>query len=267
MFNAKNEEQKSMNQTTVVKFGGSISKNDAACRKFLKEISLLSKRETFVLVHGGGPQINLWLDRLGIKSKFVNGLRYTDKQTLEVVEMVLSGKMNKGLVSELNSRGCRAVGISAKDGKTALCRRLKNLGFVGEPVRIDISLIKTLLNNGYLPIISSIGFDSSGQTLNINADSLAMSVAVALKAKRLVLLTDVPGVLDENNKTIPKIKIPEVQKLLDNNVISGGMIPKIKACVQSIRGGVKEVFIADGRGGLKKLKGTVITSESKRDRE
>jgi acetylglutamate kinase len=250
-----------MKSITVVKFGGSLSKNEAARKKFLKDLAALSKKENVVLVHGGGPEINAWLARLGIESKFVGGLRYTDAATLEVVEMVLSGKVNKGFVTDLAKLGVRAVGLSGKDGKTALCSRIKDLGFVGEPKKVDASLVKTLLAAGYVPVLSSIGFDATGQALNINADSLAMGLAIGLKARRLILLTDVPGVLDGDKKTIEKIRTGSIAALLSGGVVTGGMIPKIKACARSITCGVREVWIADGMAGLAKLKGTVICAK------
>jgi acetylglutamate kinase len=243
---------------TVVKFGGSLSKNEDAKKKFLKELAALAKKEAVVLVHGGGPEINAWLSRLNIESRFVKGLRYTDEAALEVVEMVLSGKVNKALVGALNRLGVKAVGISGKDGKIALCKRLKDLGFVGEPSKVDVGLVAVLLKSGFLPVISSLGFDATGQTLNINADSLAMGIAQGVKAHRLILLTDVPGVLDAEKKTITQIKISDAATLVKNGVITGGMIPKIKACCSAITTGVKEVWIADGTAGLSKLRGTVI---------
>jgi acetylglutamate kinase len=247
-----------MKQITVIKFGGSLSKNPKAQKNFLNELAKLSKKESVVLVHGGGPEINHWLGRLNIESRFVNGLRFTDAAALEVVEMALSGKVNKTFVAELNKRGVTAVGISGKDGGTALCRRIKKLGFVGEPLRIDPKLIFVLAKAGYLTVMSSLGTDASGQTLNVNADSLAMAVAGALKARRLVLLTDVPGVLDADRKTIGSIRASEIPRLLKSGVITGGMIPKIKACAGSLRHGVREVWIADGSKGMQHLVGTVI---------
>jgi acetylglutamate kinase len=244
--------------TTVIKFGGSLSKNPQARAAFLKQLAALARRENVVLVHGGGPEINSWLGRLGIESKFVGGLRYTDAPALEVVEMVLSGKVNKAFVADLGRLGVRAVGLSGKDGALARCRRLAKLGFVGEPVRIDPALLRTLLAAGYVPVVSSIGLGASGQALNINADSLAMAVAGALKARRLVLLTDVPGVLDAQKRTIARITPDDVTRLLAGGVITGGMIPKIRACVNSLRCGIREVWIADGAAGLKKLSGTLI---------
>ncbi len=246
------------NPVMIVKFGGSIAQVPRARALFLKDLAARSKKEKIVLLHGGGPEINLWLQRLQLKSVFVNGLRYTDAPVLEVVEMVLSGKVNKGLVGELNRRGVRAVGLSGKDGKTALCTRVKELGFVGEPSKIDASLVSSLLDGGFVPVISSLGFDAKGQTLNVNADSMAMALAGALKADALVLLTDVPGVLDAQKKTIPEIRVKDIQRLFDSGVISGGMIPKLKACAHALKAGIKEVWIIEGSKGFKHFKGTVI---------
>ncbi|MHB9156194.1 MAG: acetylglutamate kinase [Endomicrobiales bacterium] len=250
--------EKKMKPVTVVKFGGSLGRNEKAKKKFLGDLASLAKKESVVLVHGGGPEINSWLTRLGIESRFVGGLRYTDEQTLEVVEMVLSGKVNRELVSQLNRRGVRAVGISGKDGQMAYCRRVKPLGFVGEPVKVNTLLLKALLRSRCLPVVSSLGFGGQGQTLNLNADSLAMAIAAAMKAKRLILLTDVCGVLDENKRTIPVIPVGHVPSLIKKGIVTGGMIPKVKACAKSIKYGIKEVWIADGCSGLKKVRGTVI---------
>jgi len=211
-----------------------------------------------VLVHGGGPEINHWLKALKIKSSFVNGLRFTDGPTLEIVEMVLSGKVNKKLVADLNKRGVTAAGLSGKDAGMVVCRQIKRLGFVGEPVKVNTKILTYLAKNNCLPVVSSLSLDMNAQTLNVNADSFATALAVALKADKLILMTDVPGVLDASKKTIKGIKISGIKKLLNSGVITGGMIPKIKACAQAIKRGVKEVWIADGSKGLRNLSGTVI---------
>lgn len=247
-----------MKNVTVIKFGGSLTKNKEAQKKFIKELAQISKKQKIILVHGGGPEINNLLQRLNIKSKFVNGLRYTDEQTLEVVEMALSGKVNKMLTAELIKSGVKAVGISARDGSIATCKVKKELGFVGEPVKINIKLIEVLIKGGFFPVISSVGMDKNANALNINADTLATNIAISFKASRLIFLTDVAGVLDENKKTIKEIKINMVNKLIKNEVITGGMIPKILSCKQAIQKGVKEVLIIDGVSGIKKIKGTVI---------
>ena len=247
-----------MKKTVVVKFGGSLSKNERAKNAFLDSFAALSKKARVVLVHGGGPEINHWLNKLKIISRFVGGLRVTEGPALEVVEMVLSGKVNKGLVADLSKRGLAAVGISGKDGGLLICKQIKRLGFVGEPAKVNPELLKTLMNGGFIPVVSSLAADAKGQTLNVNADHMAMALAAGLKADKLVLLTDVPGVLDADKKTIKSIKISGVKGLLKYGVITGGMIPKIKACSAAVKKGVKEVWIADGSKGLNKLTGTVI---------
>lgn len=247
-----------MKPVTVIKFGGSLSRNEKAKSRFLKDLAALSKKEPVILVHGGGPEINAWLKKLGIESRFVGGLRYTDAATLEIVEMALSGKVNKALVAALNKRGVTAAGISGKDGKLALCRQIKKFGFVGEPVKIHPKILTVLLDNGILPVVSSVGFSAAAPSLNVNADSLAMAIAVAVKAKRLILLTDVCGVLDAGKTTIPVITPGAVRRLIAGGTVTGGMIPKIKACAKSLTCGIKEVWIADGGSGIKNLKGTVI---------
>jgi len=247
-----------MENITVIKFGGSLTKNKEAQKNFIKELAEISKTQNIVLVHGGGPEINNLLTRLNIVSKFVNGLRYTDEQTLEVVEMALSGKVNKMLTAELIKHGVKAVGISARDASIAVCNVNEELGFVGEPVQIDISLIETLIKGGFFPVISSVGMAKDTHALNVNADVLATNIAIAFKADKLIFLTDVAGVLDKDKKTIKEIKISEIDNLIKNEVITGGMIPKINSCKQAVEKGVKEVLIIDGVSGITKLNGTVI---------
>ncbi len=247
-----------MKDITVIKFGGSLTKNKEAQKKFIQELAQISKKQNIVLIHGGGPEINNLLNRLNIESKFVNGLRYTDEQTLEIVEMALSGKVNKMLTAELIACGVKAVGISAKDGSIAICDVKKELGFVGEPTKIDINLIETLINGGFFPVISSVGMDKTAHSVNINADTLATNIAIEFKADKLIFLTDVAGVLGKDKNTIKEIKISEVDDLIKSEVITGGMIPKINSCKQAIQKGVKEVLIIDGISGIKQLKGTVI---------
>lgn len=242
----------------VIKFGGSLTKNRKAWKRFLDDIALMSKKEKFVLVHGGGPEISAWLDRLNIKTRFINGLRYTDEKALEIVEMVLSGKVNKTIVSELLKRKVNAVGISCKDGFTCIAKKNIKLGLVGEPVKVNTGLLKTLLKNGYLPVVSSLAVSRKGETLNVNADSIAMAVARALKAGKLILLTDVEGILDRNGKTIRSIRSGEIKGLIKSNVVTGGMIPKVKACADSVKCGIKQVWIVSGVFGIKNLKGTLI---------
>jgi acetylglutamate kinase len=247
-----------MENITVIKFGGSLAKNEEAKNKFLNELAALAKKQPVVLVHGGGPEINSWLAKLGIQSKFVNGLRYTDAQTLEVVEMALSGKLNKYFVGELYKRGVLACGISGRDCGLAPSKHISSLGFVGEPKKINADILKLLLKAGYVPVVSSLGISAAGDALNLNADTLATAIATELKARRLILLTDVCGVLDAEKKTIPCIKLSEAKKLVTGGVVTGGMIPKLNACVLSVKKGIREVWIADGVKGLKDLSGTVI---------
>ena len=172
--------------------------------------------------------------------------------------MTLSGKVNKMLTAELIACGVKAVGISAKDGSIAICDVKKELGFVGEPTKIDINLIETLINGGFFPVISSVGMDKTAHSVNINADTLATNIAIEFKADKLIFLTDVAGVLGKDKNTIKEIKISEVDDLIKSEVITGGMIPKINSCKQAIQKGVKEVLIIDGISGIKQLKGTVI---------
>lgn len=247
-----------MKKITVVKFGGSLTKNKEAQKKFIKDLAGLSKKENIILIHGGGPEINILLEKLSIESKFVNGLRYTDEKTLEVVEMALSGKVNKMLTAELIKCGVQAAGISAKDGSIAVCQLIKDLGFVGKPVKINKKLLDVLMKNGFLPVLSSVGIDKNANAVNINADLLATAVATAFKASKLIFLTDVAGILDIDKKTIKEIQIKNIDNLIKTNVITGGMIPKINSCKDAVKKGVKEVFIVDGASGIKKLNGTII---------
>lgn len=249
-----------MKNVVVIKFGGSLTKNKDAQKKFIRDLAAFSKskKEKIILVHGGGPEINNLLQKFNIESKFVNGLRYTDEQTLEVVEMALSGKVNKMLTSELIKYGVNAVGISGKDGSIALCKKVKELGFVGNPVKISTKLLETLMQKNFFPVVSSVGIDKNADSVNINADTLATEIAIAFKASKLVFLTDVPGVLDKDGKTIKEVKIKQIEGLIKTTVITGGMIPKINSCMQAVDKGVKEVLIIDGAAGIKKLKGTVI---------
>jgi len=243
---------------SVVKFGGSLTRNPSAERKFLKETAEISRKENIILVHGGGPEINALLEKFAIKSKFVDGLRFTDSDTLGIVEMALSGKVNRILTTGLIKNGANAVGISGKDGKSVVCKQIKQLGFVGKPIKVNKKLIEILIKGGFLPVVASLAADIKGNVLNVNGDMLAASIAAAFKAQRLIFLTDVAGVLDKNKNTIKEIKIKEIDSLIKDQTITGGMIPKIKSCAGSVKKGVKEVWIADGASGIKKIKGTVI---------
>jgi acetylglutamate kinase len=240
----------------VVKFGGSLLSDHTARRSFLKDAARIAKREPLVLVHGGGPEINAALDKMGIVSQWVNGRRVTDREAMGVVEGVLSGQVNKNLVGELTALGIRAVGLSGRDGRLLRAKPVRDLGRVGEPDKATPRLISILLEAGYLPVLSSVAFGSDYGALNVNADEAAAAVAVALKARRLVYLTDVPGVLDGNKKTIPVIRSVGIKKLIQEKVITGGMIPKVLSCQKALKKGVQEINIIDGRAGLLKRIGT-----------
>jgi acetylglutamate kinase len=242
----------------VVKFGGSLTKNSKTQKGFLKELSKISQKQKIILVHGGAPEINLLLEKFSIKSRFVNGLRFTDEKVLSIAEMALSGKVNKSLVAGLLKNNVKAVGISAKDAKSVICKQVKNLGFVGEPIKVNKKLIGALLKENFLPVIASIACDDKSNSLNVNADTLASVIAVAFKAQKLIFLTDVCGVLDRNKKTIKEIKVKNINCLIKDKIITGGMIPKIQACANSIKKGVKEVWIIDDIRGVIEMKGTVI---------
>ena len=246
-----------MKKDWVVKFGGSLLSDEAARRGFLKDAAALAKKRSLVLVHGGGPEINAALDRMGVKSSWVNGRRVTDEESMRVVEMVLSGQVNKRLVGELSRLGVKAVGLSGRDGGLLIATPAPDLGRVGTPSKADPSVLKTLLAAGFLPVVSSVASGPGGEALNVNADEAAAALASALKAERLIYLTDVPGVLDAGKKTIPVIKTgKELEKLIASGVITGGMIPKTRSCREAIKKGVGEVDIVDGRAGLLAMKGT-----------
>ncbi|MDR1926076.1 MAG: acetylglutamate kinase [Endomicrobium sp.] len=247
-----------MRSLTVVKFGGSLVKNSLAQSKFLKELAGISQSQEIILVHGGGPEINALLEKFSVSSKFVNGLRFTDVDALSITEMALSGKVNRVLVTGLIKNGANAVGVSGKDGKSVICKRVKALGFVGEPIKVNKKLIDVLIKSGFLPVIASVASDIKGNVLNVNADVLAASIAVNFKAQRLIFFTDVRGVLDKNENTIKEIKTREISNLIKNKTIIGGMIPKVNSCADSVKNGVQEVWIADGISGIQKIKGTVI---------
>ncbi|GAB4179461.1 MAG: acetylglutamate kinase [Thalassobaculales bacterium] len=248
-------------QTFVIKYGGHAMGEEAVARRFAEDIVLLKQVGINpVVVHGGGPQIGRMLDRLKIKSEFVDGLRVTDAATVEVVEMVLSGTINKELVGLIQQAGGTAVGISGKDGGLVRARRVTrtrktdsnieavlDLGFVGEPEYIDPAVIHKLVGANIIPVIAPIGTGPDGQTYNINADTVAGAVAAALGARRLLMLTDVVGVLDRSKKLIDELTVAEVQGLIADGTISGGMIPKIETCVAAVNGGVEAAVILDGR--------------------
>jgi acetylglutamate kinase len=248
--------------TVVVKYGGHAMGDEHLALGFGRDIALLKQVGINpVVVHGGGPQINAMLKRLAIQSTFVDGLRVTDTAMVEVVEMVLAGTVNKHVAGLITSAGALAVGICGKDGGLIRARKLSrkvkdpgsrierelDLGFVGEPAEIDVRVIHALTGAGLIPVIAPVGMGEDGQTYNINADTVAGAVAAALGAKRLLMLTDVPGVLDADKKLLPELSIADVATLCAAGVISGGMIPKVETCVEAVRGGVKAAVILDGK--------------------
>ncbi|MDE7305883.1 MAG: acetylglutamate kinase, partial [Clostridia bacterium] len=204
-----------------------------------------------VLVHGGGPEISQTIKLMGKESKFVNGLRYTDKETAEIVRMVLAGKVNKSLVELLEQGGGKAIGICGHDGHLLKCEKQdEELGFVGKVVGIDTTIIHDLLGLGYIPVISTVGYDDEGNVYNVNADTAAAAISGALSAEGLILMTDIKGLLenkDDPDSLIKKVYVSDIPALVKQGIISGGMIPKIECCKEAIRRGVKKVFITDGR--------------------
>ncbi len=248
--------------TVVVKYGGHAMGDEALAKTFGRDIALLKQVGVNpVVVHGGGPQINAMLQRLAIKSSFVDGLRVTDAAMVEVVEMVLAGTVNKHVAGLINEAGALAVGICGKDGGLIRARKLQrtvkdpdshieralDLGFVGEPTHVDVRVIHALTGAGLIPVIAPVGIGEDGQTYNINADTVAGAVAGALGARRLLMLTDVAGVLDEEKKLIQEMSVADVEAGIAAGWISGGMIPKVENCVAAVRAGVKGAVILDGR--------------------
>ena len=236
----------------VVKYGGNAMVNEQIKQQVMEDIVLLWLIGVkIVLVHGGGPEISELMQKLGKKPEFVDGLRVTDKETVDIVQMVLAGKVNKTLVNLLESKGGKAMGISGMDG-CLIEAKMKNekLGYVGEITKINISPVCDLLEKGYIPVISTVGCDKEGNTYNINGDTAAAHIAGALNAERLIMMTDIVGLLrdkDDSSTLIPAITIAEAEALERTGVISGGMIPKIDCCIEAIHEGVKNVIIMDGR--------------------
>ena len=235
--------------TVVVKFGGHAMGDDAAMESFARDIVLMQQVGVNpVIVHGGGPMINEMLARLGVKSDFRDGKRITDAATVEVVEMVLSGRVNKRIVQAINSQGGRAAGLSGKDANLITCDPADPaLGFVGIPSKIDPSLLHTLFAADVIPVIAPLGAGRAGETYNINGDTVAGAIAAALKADRLLLLTDVAGVKGENGEVLSELTPEEIRSLIRKGIIAGGMIPKTETALTAIDGGVRGVVILDGR--------------------
>jgi acetylglutamate kinase len=250
------------NATVVVKYGGHAMGDPALAAAFARDIVLIKQAGVNpIVVHGGGPQIGSLLERLNIKSEFKGGLRVTDRETVDVVEMVLAGSVNKEIVAAINAQGGKAVGISGKDANLMRGRRIErrfrdpdsnieeivDLGFVGEPSSVDPHIVDVIIHSDLIPVIAPIGVGPDGETLNINADTFAAALATAMKAKRLLLLTDVEGVLDKNGNLIKSLTSAEAEALIEDGTISGGMIPKIEGCLDVIAEGVEAVVIINGK--------------------
>jgi acetylglutamate kinase len=246
----------------VVKYGGHAMGDEETARTFARDIVLLEQTAINpVVVHGGGPQIGEMLKRLGIKSEFAAGLRITDAATIEIVEMVLAGSINKQIVGYINEAGGKAVGLCGKDGNMVIARKVSrsvvdpgsniekifDLGFVGEPEKVDVTVLNQILGRELIPVLAPVATSAQGGTYNVNADTFAGAIAGALKAKRFLLLTDVPGVLDKNKKLIKDLHADDVRGLIADGTISGGMIPKVETCLYALEQGVEGVVILDGK--------------------
>ncbi len=244
--------QKYYNKVVVIKYGGNAMINESLKQQVMEDIILLSLVGVkVVMLHGGGPEITGMLTKLGKESTFVNGLRVTDAETMEITQMVLSGKVNKSLVNLIQSKGGKAMGISGVDGKMIVAsQKEKELGFVGTIESVNIEPIISLLDNGYIPVVSTIGCDEKGNTYNINADTAAAFIAGALNAENLMLMTDIAGILtdkDDPSTLISEITVAEANNMIAAGTINGGMIPKVECCTEAIEKGVEKVVIMDGR--------------------
>ncbi len=248
--------------TVVVKYGGHAMGDETQARAFARDMVLLEQSGINpVVVHGGGPQIGAMLAKLGIKSSFAGGLRITDKATVEIVEMVLAGAINKQIVGMINAEGGRAIGLCGKDGRMVTARKAHgtmhmddtgldeeiDLGFVGEPERVDTTVLDQVLGRELIPVLAPVAMGADGETYNVNADTFAGAIAGALKAKRLLFLTDVPGVLDADKQLIKTLAVNDIRRLIAGGVITGGMIPKVQTCLYAIEQGVEGVVILDGK--------------------
>ena len=244
--------QKYYNKIVVVKYGGNAMINDELKEAVMGDIVLLSLIGVkVVLVHGGGPEITEMLSKVGKKTEFVDGLRVTDKETVDIVQMVLAGKINKNLVNLLENKGGKAIGLCGIDGHMIKAEKVnEKLGFVGEIIDVNVEPILDVLEKGYIPVISTVGYDEDDNTYNINADTAAARIAGALKAESLISMTDIAGILrdkDDPSTLISKVYVSDAPRLVREGIISGGMIPKVNCCIEAIRRGVHKVFIIDGR--------------------
>jgi acetylglutamate kinase len=249
-------------ETIVIKYGGHAMGNEAAARSFARDIVLLEQTAINpVVVHGGGPQIEAMLKRAGVQSQFAAGLRITDAPTLEIVEMVLAGSINKQIVGYINAAGGKAIGLCGKDGNMVIAKKatrkvvdpnsniekVVDLGFVGEPEKVDTTVLDTVLGRELIPVLAPVAASADGGSYNVNADTFAGAIAGALKAKRFLLLTDVPGVLDKSKQLIKEMSAADVRRLIADGTITGGMIPKAETCLYALEKGVEGVVILDGR--------------------
>ncbi len=253
--------QKYADSIIVIKYGGHAMKDTKSIKSFCEDIALLKQSGLKpVIVHGGGPQIGNMLEKLGIETKFESGMRITDDKTLEIVEMVLCGGINKEIASNINNCGCKAVGLSGKDASMIIAKKhdgkikdesniekIVDLGFVGIPEKINTDIIEILTSNDFIPVIAPLGISEDGKTFNINADTVAGAIAHSLNAKRLLVLTDVEGVKDNQNNVIEELTKDEALKLIADETIDGGMIPKINTCIDAVEKGVSAAVIVDGR--------------------
>ncbi|MBO6052499.1 MAG: acetylglutamate kinase [Clostridia bacterium] len=239
-------------KTVVVKYGGNAMTSETLKEQVMEDLVLLRLVGVrVVLVHGGGPDVSEMMTKLGKKPEFVDGLRVTDRETVDIVQMVLAGKINKTLVNLLEMKGGHAIGLSGMDGRMIEAKQKdERLGFVGEITAVNIAPVEDLIERGYIPVVSTLGCDGDGNTYNINGDTAAAAIAGALGAERLIMMTDIAGILrdrDDPSTLIPEITVAEAEKLKKEGIVSGGMIPKVECCIDAIRRGVKKVIIMDGR--------------------
>lgn len=249
-------------KTVVVKYGGHAMGDKELGKAFARDVALLRQSGVKpIVVHGGGPQIKSMLDKMGIESEFKGGLRVTDRATVEVVEMVLAGSLNKGIVADFNAQGAKAIGLCGKDGNMVTVTKVErtqrdpdskieevtDLGFVGEPKDVDISVLEMVVDSGLIPVIAPISLGEDGETYNVNADTFAGAIAGAMDAQRLLFLTDVTGVLDKQGNLLRELTVAQAKALIEDGTISGGMIPKVETCIAAIEKGVEAVVIVNGK--------------------